>query len=193
MSPFGDIMDGRRDVMTLESTIDTPAAAGAIIRARRTDQGAVPADPCRHGRGVTEVPHRSGSRPRPRRTRQNPSRPGRPRPDPGRHRSHAPRQRLRPGTAGLRGNLHPAHRRTGLRVRHQNARRLRHRIPHRRQAAAPAQPPPQGPALVSGPGRNHQLHRTPPRPTQRHPGRDASSPSTRRGCRPSPTGPSGHP
>ena len=32
-------MDGRRDVMTLESTIETPAAAGAIIRARRTARG----------------------------------------------------------------------------------------------------------------------------------------------------------
>jgi y4mF family transcriptional regulator len=39
MSPFGDILDGRRDVMTLESTIETPAAAGAIIRARRTARG----------------------------------------------------------------------------------------------------------------------------------------------------------
>jgi y4mF family transcriptional regulator len=39
MSPFGDIMDGRRDAMTPETTIQTPAAAGAIIRARRTALG----------------------------------------------------------------------------------------------------------------------------------------------------------
>lgn len=39
MSPFGDIMDGRRDAMTLETTIETPAAAGAIIRAHRTAHG----------------------------------------------------------------------------------------------------------------------------------------------------------
>jgi transcriptional regulator with XRE-family HTH domain len=39
MSPFGDIMDRRRDAMTLESTIETPAAAGAIIRAHRTARG----------------------------------------------------------------------------------------------------------------------------------------------------------
>ena len=39
MSPFGDIMDGGRDTMTLESTIETPAEAGAIIRARRMHRG----------------------------------------------------------------------------------------------------------------------------------------------------------
>ena len=39
MSPFGDIMDDRKDAMTLQSTIETPAAAGAIIRARRTALG----------------------------------------------------------------------------------------------------------------------------------------------------------
>lgn len=32
-------MDSGRDAMTLESTIETPAAAGAIIRARRTARG----------------------------------------------------------------------------------------------------------------------------------------------------------
>jgi y4mF family transcriptional regulator len=32
-------MGDRRDVMTMESTIETPAAAGAIIRARRTARG----------------------------------------------------------------------------------------------------------------------------------------------------------
>lgn len=39
MSPFGDIMDDGRDAMSLESIIKTPAAAGAIIRARRTARG----------------------------------------------------------------------------------------------------------------------------------------------------------
>jgi y4mF family transcriptional regulator len=40
VSPFGDTLDSaQEDAMTIETTIKTPAAAGAIIRARRTARG----------------------------------------------------------------------------------------------------------------------------------------------------------
>jgi y4mF family transcriptional regulator len=40
VSPFGDILDtAQEDAMTFETSIDSPAAAGAIIRARRTAKG----------------------------------------------------------------------------------------------------------------------------------------------------------
>jgi y4mF family transcriptional regulator len=40
VSPFGDILDAAQgDAMTFETGIDSPAAAGAIIRARRTAKG----------------------------------------------------------------------------------------------------------------------------------------------------------
>lgn len=40
LSPFGDTMDfGRDDAMTFDSNIDTPAAAGALIRHQRHSQG----------------------------------------------------------------------------------------------------------------------------------------------------------
>src|SRR6476620_3068695 len=40
VSPFGDILDAtQEDAMTFETSIDSPAAAGAIIRARRTARG----------------------------------------------------------------------------------------------------------------------------------------------------------
>jgi y4mF family transcriptional regulator len=40
VSPFGDILDTtQEDGMTFETSIDSPAAAGAIIRARRTAKG----------------------------------------------------------------------------------------------------------------------------------------------------------
>lgn len=40
MSPFGDILEGaREDAMTFETSIDSPATVGAIIRARRRDRG----------------------------------------------------------------------------------------------------------------------------------------------------------
>lgn len=40
MSPLGDTMDEGRDLaMTFENTIDTPAAAGALIRRQRIGQG----------------------------------------------------------------------------------------------------------------------------------------------------------
>lgn len=40
MSPLGDTIDfGRDDEMTIETTIDTPAAAGALIRSQRMNHG----------------------------------------------------------------------------------------------------------------------------------------------------------
>ena len=163
--------------MTSGTSIDTPAAAGAIIRARRQDRG-LSQQSLAEGAGVSrkflidlEAGHDRAELGKTLAVL-------RPWPVTGRHRSHPPRQRLRPGTARLRRNLYPAYRLTGTSS-----------SPSRCSPTTPPHPSkPERRCSSAAPGsKNHTGPQpSPASPTTphtgsanpHHPGPDASNPST---------------